>query len=114
MSWGQFHEISYQSGIEEKILGPFSFAKLVWIVPGILLANQLAGILPTLPFIDHIIFSRLHLGIPVAIGFIFAYFKDNKTNLTLFQLIVTKWKIRRRKRRFLYKRSNMPDGSELQ
>lgn len=111
MSWGNHHELPYNSGLEEKILGPFSFAKLIWIAPSLIVSSQIAKIVPKLP-IDHIIFSRIHLAIPVAIAIILAYFKDNRTNLTLSQLIFVKLSIRRRRRVFYYKRLNLTKEEE--
>ncbi|MDP4086580.1 MAG: hypothetical protein Q8934_18530 [Bacillota bacterium] len=105
--WGQYHEMPYKSGLEEKILGPFSFSKLCWLIPGVIVSYEISQVFPTIPFLnDYIIFSRLHLTIPVMIAAVFAYFKDNRTNLTLFQLIMTKRALNKRKRTFFYKRVN--------
>lgn len=113
MGWGDYHEIPYQSGLEEKIVGPFSFSKLAWLVPAVIIANQIANVIPTIPFIDNPVFSRLHLLIPIVIAFIFAYFKHGKTNLTISQLIWTMYKIRKRRRVFYYRKQNLSKYDQL-
>ncbi|WP_240377263.1 hypothetical protein [Bacillus piscicola] len=107
MAWGDYHEVPYQSGLEEKIVGPFSFSKLAWIVPAIIVSNQVASVLPTLPFTDNPVFQRLHLTIPIIIALVFAYFKHGKTNLSLAQMMWSFYKIRKRKRVFYYKKENL-------
>lgn len=107
MAWGDYHEVPYQSGLEEKIVGPFSFAKLAWLVPSIIVANQIASMIPQLPFIENPVFSRLHLLIPIVIALIFAYFKHGKTNLTLAQMLWNMYKIRKRRRVFYYRKQNL-------
>lgn len=118
MAWGQYHEVPYRSGIEEKILGPFSFYKLAWLLVGLVISNQLAKILPKLPFIsDDIAFgllARTHLLIPIAIALCFAYIKHPKTNLRLFDYLVVMYKLKKRRRTFHYYRSNMPRGEEIE
>jgi len=113
MSWGNHHELPYKSGLEEKIIGPFSFAKLMWLAPSLIVSNQIAEIYQKLP-IDHIVFSRIHLAVPVAIAFVLAYFKDNRTNLTLSQLIWARISLHRRKRVFYYQRINFKKGREAE
>ncbi|MDX8367179.1 hypothetical protein [Cytobacillus sp. IB215665] len=105
MSWGNHHELPFDSGLEEKILGPLSFSKLMFIAPSLIVVDQIANIYPKLPF-DSIVFSRIHLAIPVVIAIVLAYFKDNRTNLTLPQLILTKLSLKRRRRVFYYQRIN--------
>lgn len=110
MHWGRTHELSYKSGIEERWLGPFSLQKLIWLVPAVMITTKLLEVWPKIPFIDHFLLSRIHIFTPLIIALIFAYFKDKKTNLTLFQLLKMKYLIKRRKRTFFYHRSNMPKG----
>ncbi|MCM3716618.1 hypothetical protein M3202_21485 [Alkalihalobacillus oceani] len=108
MAWGHYHQIPYKSGLEEKILFHFSFRKLLWLAPGIWVAGQFNSVLPSLPYVDHMIFEKIHLLIPILISAAFAYIKIPKTNLTLFQAVVTYFKIRIRRRSFYYHRSNLP------
>ncbi|WP_026701668.1 hypothetical protein [Salibacterium aidingense] len=107
MSWGEYHDLPYQSGLEEKIIGPFSFNKLAWLVPSILISNQLASVVDTLPFTNNLIFERLHLAVPIVIAAVFAYFKHGKTNLSLLQTILSYFRIRRRKRTFYYHKQQL-------
>lgn len=106
------HEVPYNSKIKEAILGPFGWSQLAWLVPGIYGSYLFAQVFPKLPF-DSLIFSRIHWFIPVAIAVVFMAFKDRKTNLTLFQKIVSEVSIRHRQRKFLYRRKNMPSVKEV-
>ena len=108
MSWGDYHEMPYRSGLKERILGPFSFSHLAWLAPGLITSGKISEVYPQITFIDSMVFNRIHLLVPVLISLVFAYFKDKKTNLTLFDLIVTKIKIRFRRRVYYYRRKNMP------
>ncbi|WP_374724104.1 hypothetical protein [Calidifontibacillus erzurumensis] len=108
MLWGRNNEIPYKSGIEEKILGPFSFSKLAWLIPGVIVSVQMSKIAPKIPFVNHLLFERIHLLIPIGIAAVFAYFKDRRTNLTLYQLLKIKRDIKKRRRCFVYHRKNMP------
>ncbi|HWO75548.1 MAG TPA: hypothetical protein VNM69_06450 [Bacillus sp. (in: firmicutes)] len=113
MNWGRYHEIPYNSGLEEKIIGPFSFSKLCWIAPGVLVSYQIAQVFPVIPFLEeYVIFSRLHLTIPLIIAVIFAYFKDQRTNLTLFEMIMTKRALNKRRRTYAYKKVNWDEEGE--
>lgn len=117
MSWGQYHEIPYRSGIEEKILGPFSFYQLGCLGVGIIISNQISKVIPKLPLISEDIafglLAKIHLSIPIIIALCFAYIKHQKTNLRLFDYLVVMYKVRKRKRTFLYYRSNMPRGEDI-
>jgi len=105
MPWGEYHELPYDSKVEERILGPFSLSQLGWLVPGVLGSYKLAQNIPKLPF-DAIVLSRLHYLIPLAISLAFAFFKDPKTNLSLWGLIKMKFEVKRRNRKFIYRRYN--------
>lgn len=111
--YGQYHEVPYNSKVKEAIIGPFSWSQLGWLAPGVIATYKLAEWIPKLP-IDSTVFSRIHWLIPLLITFIFAYFKDPKTNLTLPQLIMTQIKIRTRRRSFYYRRVNMPSWEEVE
>lgn len=106
--WGTSHDITYRSNLEEKIVGPFSFRKLAWLLPGLMIAHQLSQIVPDLPF-DSRIYSKAHLLIPIAITAVFAYFRHGKTNLTLLEHIQVMWAVRRRRRSYYYARTNLSD-----
>lgn len=111
--YGEYHEVPYKSNVQEAIIGPFSWSQLLWLAPGVMGSYKLATIFPTLP-IDSMIFSRIHWFIPIIISLIFAFFKDPKTNLSLFELILTKIKLRARNRTFYYRRKNMPSTTEVE
>lgn len=111
--YGQYHEVPYKSNVEESIIGPFSWSQLLWLAPGVIGAYQLSQFVPKLP-LDSMLFSRIHFFIPIVISLVFAFFKDPKTNLSLFQLIVTKVKLHRRNRIFYYRRRNMPSYEEVE
>lgn len=107
------HEVPYNSKVKEAIIGPFSWGQLAWIAPGLYGSYQLAKWIPKIP-IDSLIFSRVHWFIPLIISIIFATFRDRNTNLTLLQLIITHINLRRRQRKFLYRRKNMPSWEEVE
>lgn len=111
--YGEYHEVPYKSNVQEAIIGPFSWSQLLWLAPGVIGSYNLATIFPKLP-IDSFIFARVHWFIPIIISLIFAFFKDHKTNLSLFELILTKIKLRARNRTFYYRRKNMPSVSEVE
>lgn len=111
--YGEYHEVPYKSNVQEAIIGPFSWSQLLWLAPGIWGTYQLATTLPKLP-IDSMVFSRVHWFFPIIISLIFAFFRDSKTNLSLYELIVTKIKLRARNRTFYYRRKNMPSSSEVE
>lgn len=105
MAWGEVHEIPYDSKVQERIIGPFSLGQVVWILPSAIVSYQFSQLIPKIP-IDSIIFSRIHWLLPLGIGFLFAYFKNTKTNQSLFETILTYILIRKRRRVFVYKRYN--------
>ncbi|WP_019156882.1 hypothetical protein [Robertmurraya massiliosenegalensis] len=111
--YGQYHEVPYNSNVEEAIIGPFSWSQLLWLAPGIMGTYQVAQIFPKLP-LGSLIFDRVHWFIPIIISLVFAFFKDPKTNLSLFQLILTKIKLKARNRTFYYRRKNMPSVNEVE
>jgi hypothetical protein len=111
--YGQFHEVPYNSKVKEAIIGPFSWAQLAWLAPGVISTFYLSQWIPKLP-IDSLIFARIHWFIPITISLIFGFFKDKKTNLTLAQLIITQVKLRRRNRSFYYRRKNMPSWEDVE
>ncbi|MEQ2529086.1 hypothetical protein WMO40_20640 [Bacillaceae bacterium CLA-AA-H227] len=111
--YGEYHEVPYKSNVQEAIIGPFSWSQLLWLAPGVIGSYQLAKIIPKIP-VDSILFSRIHWFIPIVISLVFAFFKDPKTNLSLFQLIVTKVKLKKRNRTFYYRRKNMPSVNEVE
>jgi hypothetical protein len=111
--YGQYHEVPYKSNVQEAIIGPFSWSQLLWLTPGVIGSYKLATTIPKLP-INSFIFARIHWIIPIIISLIFAFFKDPKTNLSLFELLVTKIKLRNRNRVFHYRRKNMPSAKEVE
>lgn len=111
--YGEYHEVPYKSNVQEAIIGPFSWRQLLWLAPGVMGTYQFATHIPKLPM-DSLLFSRVHWLIPIIISLIFAYFKDHKTNLSLFGLIVTKTKLLFRNRTFYYRRKNMPSVNEVE
>lgn len=111
--WGQYHEVPYKSNVKERIVAGLSWEQLLWVAPGVILSFQIATNVPKLPF-DSILFSRVHWFVPLIISLVFATFKDPRTNLSLFQLMLVKQKLKRRKRTFLYRRSKMPKWEDVE
>lgn len=111
--YGEYHEVPYKSNVQEAIIGPFSWSQLLWLTPGVIGSYKLATLVPKLP-IDSFLFSRIHWITPIIISLMFAFFKDPKTNLSLFGLITTKIRLRVRNRTFYYRRRNMPSAYEVE
>lgn len=107
------HEVPYNSKIKEAIIGPFGWGQLMWLAPGLYGSFIFAKFIPKIP-IDSVVFSRIHWFVPIAIALIFMSFRDRKTNLSLFQKIVSEVSLRRRQRKFLYRRKNMPSVKEVE
>jgi len=105
----QYHDIPYNSKIEEAIIGSFSLGQLAWLAPAAFLSFQLSQHVPLLPFVESDIFSRIHWFLPIIIAFIFIKIKHPKTNLTLSKYMILMIKFKFKRKRFIYKRVNISE-----
>lgn len=111
--YGERHEIPYDSKVKEAIIARLSWGQLAYIAPGVILSYKLSTVVPKIP-VDSIVTSRIHWFMPLIIAFLFAFMKDSKTNLPLMEYIITKVKLKLRKRTFYYRRKNMPSCEEVE
>lgn len=112
MSYRHHHNIPYNSKIEEAIVASFSWGQLLWLAPAVFLSFQMTK-LPLLPF-DSFLFSRLHWALPIVIAIVFIKVKHPKTNLTLSKYLILMLKLRKRRRKFLYKRESITEFERSQ
>lgn len=91
------HPLPFDTGEDEKILGPFSLTQTAWLGAGGLLAHQLAKIRLPLPGV----FGYIHALIPFLPAAVMAFVLIN--NVPVPQYISLWYKCRRRKRVFRYK-----------
>lgn len=103
----EYHDIPYNSKIEEAIIGSFSLGQLAWLAPAAFLSFQLSQHVPLLPFVESDVFSRIHWFLPIIIAVIFIKVKHPKTNLTLSKYMVLMIRFKFRRKRFHYRRVNI-------
>ena len=107
MSYREFHELPYQSGIKEKFfsLGPVSLSldEAAWVFGGIIMSYHLSKKIPPLDLFSFP-FSHLHYTIPVLAAYFFAKAKHPRTGISLWKYILRWVAVRRRERVFYYNR----------
>jgi len=99
MAYGENHKITYETDFKERWLWNFSARELLWIALGIFLGYLLFQVFPALP-IDHVVFERTHLVLPLLVCLLCGYFQNPKTNLTLAKDLFVKFQLRQRQRAF--------------
>jgi hypothetical protein len=115
MSYREFHELPYQSGIKEKFftLGPVSLSldESAWVFFGIILSYNMTKHLPPMEMLSFP-FSHLYYVIPVLVTYFFAKAKHPRTGISLWKYIGRWLAIRKRERVFYYCRmqSNPKEG----
>jgi hypothetical protein len=110
MTWREHHPMPYQSKLKEKFLGPFSLSETAWLGFGLYLSYQLSKL--TNPFGDDIIFSRIHYLIPLGITAFLAFGRHPRTGLAIGKYVITIVNLRRRRRKFLYRKVNIIEGGD--
>lgn len=96
------HPIPFDTGEEERLLGPLSISATLWLSAGGLLSYQLAKLFPPLP-LPHIL-GYIHCLIPLGASAIFAFvrYKD----MTIMQFVQTWINFRKRKRGLKFEHQN--------
>ncbi len=96
------HKIPFDTGEEERLLGPLSISATVWLGLGLFVAIRLAKAIPALP-LPHL-FAYLHYSIPIIISAAMAFIKYR--DMTLLQYTQTWFRYKRRNKTLLFKRIN--------
>jgi hypothetical protein len=110
----QIHELPYQSGVKERFfsLGPFSFSlgESGWVALGLYLSYQLTKNVGPLPL--PIPASHLHYAIPLLATYFFSKARHPATGIPLWEYFGRWVAVRRRKRAFYYRKSNIVEGGD--
>lgn len=109
--WKESHPLPYQSKLKERFLGPLSFSDTIWVGLGAFLSLQLSKVWEPIPLIGFP-YDRLHYFIPLFITSFFAFTKHQRTGLPLWKYMFVLFKFRLRKRKYLYRRSNIVEGGD--
>ncbi len=96
------HKIPFDTGEEEKLLGPLSMSATLWIGLGFFMAFRLAKAIPALP-LPHL-FAYFHYAVPVLMGAAMAFVKYK--DMTLMQYVQMWVRYRLRKKTLLFERKN--------
>lgn len=97
------HQIPFDTGEEERLLGPLSVTETLWIVGGCLASYNMAKVVPPLPLPN--LFSFIHYLIPLGIAAAFAFIRYK--DMTLMELIKAKRNFKKRNRRLMFDCQNI-------
>jgi len=96
------HQIPFDTGEEERLLGPLSISATLWLAGGVYLSYQFAKVLPPLPLPN--LFAYIHYIFPLFVAVVMAFIKYK--DMTILQFILLWIRFRRRKRKLLFHRQN--------
>lgn len=96
------HKIPFDTGEEERLLGPLSMSATLWLGLGLFVAFRIAKAIPALP-LPHL-FAYIHYSIPVLISAAMAFVKYR--DMTLLQYTQMWIRYKRRNKTLLFKRIN--------
>lgn len=97
------HQIPFDTGEEERLLGPFSVTETLWLAAGGFVSYNLGKVIPPLPLPN--LFAYIHYPIPIAVSAAMAFIKYK--DMTLTELLKAKWNFHRRKRKIMFKCQNI-------
>lgn len=96
------HQIPFDTGEEERLLGPLSISQTLWVSAGIFLSYRAAKALPPLPLPS--VFGYLHYLLPLALCAAAAFIKYKGMSLTQFLFMY--WAFLKRRKRIQFERKN--------
>jgi len=96
------HQIPFDTGEEERLLGPLSISATLWLAGGAYLSYEFARALPPLPLPN--LFAYIHYVSPLLFAALMAFVKYK--DLTIMQYIMLLIRFRRRKRKLPFVRYN--------
>ncbi len=105
------HQIPFDTGEEERLLGPLSVSATLWLCAGVYISYRMAKAIPPLPLPN--LFAYIHyllpLGACAALAFI--RYKD----MSLMQFIAAWYRFKKRKKRLIYEKANPiePEGKKI-
>lgn len=102
------HQIPFDTGEEERLIGPLSTSETLWLAGGIFVSYQLIKIFPPLPLPN--VLAYLHYLIPLGISVLMAFVKYK--DMTFMQLFQTWIRFKRRKKSLRYEYRNIFQGKE--
>jgi len=100
------HKIPFDTGEEERLLGPLSMSSTFWLGLGLLLTFQTARAIPPLP-LPHL-FAYLHYLVPLLISAAMAFVKYK--DMTLLQCTQAWLRYKTRNKKLIFKRENLLGG----
>lgn len=97
------HQIPFDTGEEERLLGPLSVSETLWLAAGGFISYHFASIVPPLPLPN--LLAYIHYPLPLAISAAFAFirFKD----MTLMQILKARRNFKKRNRRLAFRCENI-------
>lgn len=97
------HQIPFDTGEEERLLGPLSVSETLWLAAGGFVSYHLGKFIPPLPLPN--LFAYIHYLIPLAIAAAMAFIRYK--DMTLMQLIKAKRNFRKRNKKIMFKCQNI-------
>lgn len=106
------HRIPFDTGEEERLLGPLSISATIWLVLGIWISYQLLITFPPLPLPNILGYIPHLLPLAISVAMAFVRYKD----MTLLQYLTLWYRFhrRRKKQRGLIFIKKNPTGQEEQ
>lgn len=96
------HKIPFDTGEEERLLGPLSISATIWLGLGLFVAFRTARAIPALP-LPHL-FAYIHYSVPILVSAAMAFIKYR--DMSLLQYVQIWFKYKRRNKILLFKRIN--------